>query len=63
MQKNNLNSMPLKVILHKERKARIALKHNLLVAINKELKKFNSSSNVSNIKDINDLSQAYANIK
>lgn len=63
MQKNNLNSMPLKVVLHKERKARIALKHNLLVAINKELKKINSSGRTNNLKDINDLSQAYANIK
>lgn len=63
MQKNNLNSMHLKVVLHKERKARIALRHNLLVAINKELKKFNSSNRVNNLKDINDLSQAYENIK
>ena len=63
MKKNNLNSMPLKVVLHKERKARIALKHNLLVAINKELKKINSSGRTNNLKDINDLSQAYANIK
>lgn len=55
--------MPLKVVLHKERKARIALKHNLLVAINKELKKINSSGRTNNLKDINDLSQAYANIK
>ena len=63
MQKNNLNSMPLKVVLHKERKAKIALKHNLLVAINKELKKINSSGRTNNLKDINDLSKAYANIK
>ena len=63
MQKNSLNSMPLKVVLHKERKARIALKHNLLVAINKKLKKINSSGRTNNLKDINDLSQAYANIK
>jgi len=54
LQKNNLNSMPLKVVLHKERKARIALKHNLLVAINKELKKINSSGRTNNLKDIND---------